>query len=144
MACDDLGLADLLEHGLASGVGVHLELRRRWGAGSRMRRPRDCRTYSPDGHERLGVGCAKRAGERLDRLCGWLLAAHDDGGLAVLEGVEPAQGAEVGGLDVRRQIVDRASLGRLVGDQQDVAGQHLEQVEHLRREGCGLAASSSG
>ena len=39
-----------------------------------------------DRDEGLGVGCAKRAGERLDRLCGWLLAAHDDGGLAVLVG----------------------------------------------------------
>src|SRR5919106_4018449 len=42
------------------------------------------------------------ASERLDRLGRGLLAAHYNDGLAMLEGVEPAQSAEVGGCDVRR------------------------------------------
>ena len=82
-------LMHLLEHGLASGVWMHFYLHNieatvphasASGLGDVL----------ADRDERLGVGCAKRAGERLDSLCGWLLAAHDDGDFAVLVAVEPA------------------------------------------------------
>ena len=120
------------------GIEVNLRLGDVGCVGVAHAAPAGLQDVLAHGQERLGVGCGKRAGERLDRLGGRLLAAHDDDGLAVLKGIEPAQGAEVGGCDVRRQIVDQGLDRGLVRDQQDVAREHVEELDDLGPEGCGL------
>ncbi len=99
----DFGFSGLLEHGLASGIRMHLH-RHDIGPAVPHASAAGLSDVLTDRNKRLGVGCSKRSGQPLDRLRGWLLAAHDDDVFTVLVAIQSTQSAEMRRQGVRWQI----------------------------------------